>query len=74
MMRWRPVDLNFGFACNKKILWKLNKVKLTWISQEEVMALDDSEEEEEGEEEVDMGSDLEENREEGKIVISTVHI
>lgn len=47
----------------------MNKVKLSWIPQEEVMALDDSEEEEEEEEqegeEIDMGSDLEENREEG---------
>lgn len=41
------------------------------------MALDDSEEEEEEEgegEEIDMGSDLEENREEGKPVIAAVHI
>lgn len=39
------------------------------------MALDDSEEEEEEEgEELDMGSDLEENREDGKLVITTVHI
>lgn len=69
------VSFNFGFVCNKRIL--LSQVKVSWLLQEEVMALDDSEEEEEEEdegEEIDMGSDLEENREEGKLVIAAAHI